>query len=60
VYSPRQRAAWLEKQQEAGVRRRAEQTYQQLVFSVGIRLEQIPRPGPIGVALPPPEKTRKS
>ena len=30
VYSPRHRAAWLEKLREAGVRRRAEQTYQQL------------------------------
>ena len=32
VYSPRHRAAWLEKLREAGVRRRAEQTYQQLDF----------------------------
>ena len=37
VYSPRQRAAWLEKLREAGVRRRAEQTYQQLDFLMGIR-----------------------
>ena len=32
VYFPRHRAAWLEKLREAGVRRRAEQTYQQLDF----------------------------
>ena len=70
VYSPRHRAAWLEKLGEAGVRRRAEQTYQQLDFLMGIRketrkellaesrkqparqfLEQIPRLGPIRVAL---------
>jgi transposase len=70
VYSPRHRAAWLEKLREAGVRRRAEQTYQQLDFLMGIRketrkellaesrkhparklLEQIPRLGPIRVAL---------
>jgi hypothetical protein len=37
VYFPRHRAAWLEKLQEAGVRRRAEQTYQQLDFLMGIR-----------------------
>jgi hypothetical protein len=30
VYSPRHRNTWLEKLQEAGVRRRAEQLYQQL------------------------------
>jgi hypothetical protein len=30
VYSPRQRAAWLEKLLEAGVRRRAERLYEQL------------------------------
>jgi hypothetical protein len=30
VYSPRRRNAWLEKLSEAGVRRRAEQLYQQL------------------------------
>src|SRR5438046_2134431 len=70
VYSPRHRAAWLEKLRETGVRRRAEQTYQQLDFLMGIRketrkellaesrphparelLEQIPRLGPIRVAL---------
>jgi len=70
VYSPRHRSAWLEKLGEAGVRRRAEQTYQQLDFLMGIRketrkellaesrkhparqfLEQIPRLGPIRVAL---------
>jgi hypothetical protein len=70
VYSPRHRAAWLEKLREAGVRRRAEQTYQQLDFLMGIGketrkellvesrkhparqfLEQIPRLGPIRVAL---------
>ena len=70
VYSPRHRAAWLEKLWEGGVRRRAEQTYQQLDFLLGIRketrkellaesrkhparklLEQIPRLGPIRVAL---------
>ena len=39
VYSPRHRAAWLEKLQEAGVRRRAEQTHQQLDFLMGIRKE---------------------
>src|SRR5271169_3715125 len=39
VYSPRHRAAWLEKLREAGVRRRAEQTYQQLDFLMGIRKE---------------------
>src|SRR6202451_4640924 len=70
VYFPRHRAEWLEKLKEAGVRRRAEQTYQQLDFLMGIRketrkellaesrnhsarklLEQIPRLGPIRVAL---------
>jgi transposase len=70
VYSLRHRVAWLEKLREAGVRRRAEQTYQQLDFLMGIRketrkellaegrkhparklLEQIPRLGPIRVAL---------
>src|SRR5579862_6231180 len=70
VYSPRHRAAWLEKLRETGVRRRAEQTYQQLDFLMGMRketrkellaesrkhparklLEQIPRLGPIRVAL---------
>ena len=70
VYSPRHRAAWLEKLRETGVRRRAEQTYQQLDFLMEIRketrkellaesrkhparklLEQIPRLGPIRVAL---------
>jgi transposase len=39
VYSPRRRAAWLEKLREAGVRRRAEQTYQQLDFLMAIRKE---------------------
>jgi hypothetical protein len=39
VYAPRHRAAWLEKLREAGVRRRAEQTYQQLDFLMGIRKE---------------------
>src|ERR1700719_51240 len=39
VYSPRHRAAWLEKLREAGVRRRAERTYQQLDFLLGIRKE---------------------
>jgi transposase len=39
VYSPRHRAAWLEKIQEAGVRRRAEQLYQQLDALVRIRRE---------------------
>ena len=39
VYSPRHRAAWLEKLGEAGVRRRAEQTYQQLDFLMGTRKE---------------------
>ena len=39
VYSPRHRAAWLEKLREAGVRRRAEQTYQQLDFLMEIRKE---------------------
>jgi len=70
VYSPRHRAAWLEKLRETGVRRRAERTYQQLDFLMRIRketpkellaesrnhparklLEQIPRLGPIRVAL---------
>jgi transposase len=39
VYSPRQRNAWLEKLSEAGVRRRAEQLYQQLDALVQIRRE---------------------
>ena len=39
VYSPRHRAAWLEKLREAGVRRRAEQTYRQLDFLMGTRKE---------------------
>lgn len=39
VYFPRHRAEWLEKLKEAGVRRRAEQTYQQLDFLIGIRKE---------------------
>jgi hypothetical protein len=37
VYSPRHRAAW--KLREAAVRRRAEQTYQQPDFLMGIRKE---------------------
>ena len=70
VYSPRHRTAWLEKIREAGVRRRAERTYEQLDALVRIRretrrellaesrkhpvsqrLQQIPRLGPIRVAL---------
>jgi transposase len=39
VYSPRHRAAWLEKLREAGVRRRAQQLYQQLDCLLGIRKE---------------------
>jgi hypothetical protein len=39
VYSPRHRAVWLEKLREAGVRRRAEQLYQQLDCLLGIRKE---------------------
>jgi transposase len=39
VYSPRHRAAWLEKLREAGVRRRAEQLYRQLDCLLGIRKE---------------------
>jgi transposase len=39
VYSPRHRVAWLEKIQEAGVRRRAELLYQQLDALVRIRRE---------------------
>jgi transposase len=39
VYSPRHRNAWLEKLSEAGVRRRAEQLYQQLDALVPIRRE---------------------
>ena len=39
VYSSRQRATWLEKLREAGVRRRAERLYQQLDFLMGIRKE---------------------
>jgi transposase len=39
VYSPRQRAIWLEKLREAGVRRRAERLYEQLDFFMGIRKE---------------------
>src|SRR5947209_1444944 len=37
VYSPRHRSAWLEQLSEAGVRRRAEQLYQQLDGLVQIR-----------------------
>ena len=37
VYSPRHRNAWLEKLPEAGVRRRAEQLYQQLDALLKIR-----------------------
>jgi hypothetical protein len=39
VYAPRHRTAWLEKLWEAGVRRRAEQLYQQLDVLVQIRRE---------------------
>ena len=39
VYAPRHRSAWLEKLSEAGVRRRAEQLYQQLDALVRIRRE---------------------
>ena len=39
VYSRRHRAAWLEKLREAGVRRRAQQLYQQLDCLLGIRKE---------------------
>ena len=37
VYSPRHRSAWLEQLSEPGVRRRAEQLYQQLDGSVQLR-----------------------
>jgi transposase len=39
VYSPRHRSAWLEQLLEAGVRRRAEQLYQQLDILLQIRRE---------------------
>ena len=39
VYSPRHRSAWLEQLSEAGVRRRAEQLYQQLDILLQIRRE---------------------
>ena len=39
VYSPRHRNTWLEKLSEAGVRRRAEQLYQQLDMLLQIRRE---------------------
>jgi transposase len=39
VYSPRHRSVWLEKLSEAGVRRRAEQLYQQLDILLQIRRE---------------------
>jgi transposase len=39
VYAPRHRSAWLEKLVQAGVRRRAEQLYQQLDKLVEIRRE---------------------
>ena len=39
VYSPRRRNAWLDKLSEAGVRRRAEQLYQQLDALAQIRRE---------------------
>jgi hypothetical protein len=39
VYSPRYRSAWLEKLSEVGVRRRAEQLYQQLDMLLQIRRE---------------------
>ena len=70
VYAPRHRSAWLEKLVQPGVRRRAEQLYQQLDKLVEIGrearqellresrkhparefLSQIPRLGPIRVAL---------
>ena len=35
VYSPCHRAAWMEKLREAGVRRRVEETYQQLDSLMG-------------------------
>jgi hypothetical protein len=39
VYAPRRRSAWLEKLAQPGVRRRAEQLYQQLDKLVQIRRE---------------------
>jgi transposase len=39
VYSSRQRAAWLEKLRETGVRRRAERLYEQLDFMLRLRKE---------------------
>ena len=39
VYSPRHRSAWLQQLSEAGVRRRAEQLYQQLDILLQIRRE---------------------
>jgi transposase len=39
VYSSRQRATWLEKLRETGVRRRAERLYEQLDFLMRIRKE---------------------
>ena len=39
VYSPRHRSAWLEQLSEVGVRRRAEQLYQQLDMLLQIRRE---------------------
>ena len=39
VYSPRQRATWLEQLREAGVRRRAERLYEQLDFLMRMRKE---------------------
>ena len=39
VYSPRQRATWLEQLREAGVRRRAERHYEQLDFLMRMRKE---------------------
>ena len=39
AYSPRHRSAWLEQLSEAGVRRRAEQLYQQLDILLQIRRE---------------------
>ena len=39
VYSPRQRADWLEKLRETGVRRRAERLYEQLDFLMRMRKE---------------------
>jgi len=51
VYAPRHRAAWLAKISEAGVRRRAELYYQQLVESgVATSLRCVSCPPPIALA----------